>query len=232
MPMRSAEDRQLVDERDVDRAEDVLQQLRELGDLGRRDRDDLVADVRVDGGGALGAARGEAADDLRRGAHRVVGAAGVDALGREREREVLAGAQAGLLQQRHEMLARGAGERGRLEHHDLVARDHVCERPRGGQQRAEIGLAVARQRGRDADEDRLGLVQVAVARAEAAALAHDCRRSSDTSSIGERPSVSAATRAWSTSMPTTSCPASANATASGTPTYPRPTIPMLTARAG
>ena len=32
-----AELRELVDERDVDRAEDVLEQLRQLGRLGRRD---------------------------------------------------------------------------------------------------------------------------------------------------------------------------------------------------
>ena len=37
-PHPLGEDRQLVDERDVDRAEDVLQQLGHLRDLGRRDR--------------------------------------------------------------------------------------------------------------------------------------------------------------------------------------------------
>ena len=39
-PHPVGEHRQLVDERDVDRAEDVLQQLGELGDLGRGDRHD------------------------------------------------------------------------------------------------------------------------------------------------------------------------------------------------
>ena len=50
--------RQLVDERDVDRAEDVLQQLGHLGDLGGRDRDDLLADEAVDGLGAVAAGSG------------------------------------------------------------------------------------------------------------------------------------------------------------------------------
>ena len=48
-----AEHRQLVDERDVDRAEDVLEQLRELRRLGRGDLDDLVADQVVERDGAL-----------------------------------------------------------------------------------------------------------------------------------------------------------------------------------
>ena len=45
----------------------------------------------VDRGGRLGARRREAADDLRRRLRRPVGAARVDALGRDREVEVLAG---------------------------------------------------------------------------------------------------------------------------------------------
>ena len=47
------EHRHLVDERDVDRAEDVLEELRHLGDLGGADRHDLRADRRVDLRGPL-----------------------------------------------------------------------------------------------------------------------------------------------------------------------------------
>ena len=54
-------------------------------------------------------------------------------------------------------------------------------------------------------------------------------RSSGMSSMCERPSRSAATFAWSTSTPMTSPPASAKPTASGRPTYPSPTMPMLMA---
>ena len=64
-----------VDQGDVDRAEDVLQELCQLGGLRRADDLDRVADLRVEGGGALGAGGGDAADQLRRGADRVVGAA-------------------------------------------------------------------------------------------------------------------------------------------------------------
>ena len=45
-----------------------------------------------------------------------------------------------------------------------------------------------------------------------------CSRSSETSSIGERPADSALTRPWSTSTPITCSPASAKETASGRPT--------------
>ena len=53
-PHPVGEDRELVDERDVDRAEDVLEQLRQLGRLGRRDAHDVVADQPVELGGAVG----------------------------------------------------------------------------------------------------------------------------------------------------------------------------------
>src|SRR5262245_43410180 len=49
------------------------------------------------------------------------------------------------------------------------------------------------------------------------------------SSTCERPPRSALILPASTSMPITSQPASANATASGSPTYPRPTIPIFIA---
>ena len=83
-----AEHRQLVDERDVHRAEDVLEQLGQLGRLGPGDRHDLVADLAVERDRAVEARRRQAADDLRRVAQRVVGAAGVDPLGREGDVEV------------------------------------------------------------------------------------------------------------------------------------------------
>ena len=62
------------------------------------------------------------------------------------------------------------GEGRRLEHDELALRDHAGERPGGAEQRAEVGLAVAVQRRGDADEDRLGPVQVDGARGEARAV--------------------------------------------------------------
>ena len=166
------EHRHLVHERDVDRAEDVLEQLGELGDLGRRDAHDLVAHGRVDRDRGVGAGRREAADDLRRRAEGEVGPARVHALGREGQREVLPGAQPALLEQRHHVLARRAGERRRLEDHGLAAADDSGQRLRGAEQRAQVRLAIARQRRGDAHEDRVRLVQFDVARGERAALLH------------------------------------------------------------
>ena len=60
-------------------------------------------------------------------------------------------AQAGLLEQRRDALARRAGIGGRLEHHQLVRLQHLGERARRVEQRAEVGLAVGRQRRRHAD---------------------------------------------------------------------------------
>ncbi len=81
--------RQLVDQRDVHGAEDVLQQLRELRCLWGRDADDLLADEPIERLGAIAAFGGEAADHLRRVGEREVGAPGIDALGTERQVEVL-----------------------------------------------------------------------------------------------------------------------------------------------
>ena len=79
-PHPVAEDGELVDEGDVDRAEDVLEQLGQLRCVGRRDGVDRVDGAAIDGGGGLRTRGGQPADDLRRVLRRPVGAAGVDAL--------------------------------------------------------------------------------------------------------------------------------------------------------
>ena len=70
------------------------------------------------------------------------------------------------------MLAGRAGEGRGLEDDELAAGDHAGEGAGGVQQRAEVRLAVARQRRRDADEDRLRLVELDEAVGEHAALEH------------------------------------------------------------
>ena len=150
-----AEHRQLVDERDVDRAEDVLEQLRHLGGVRRRHRHELVAHVAVELERALEAGVREPADDLRRVAQRVVGAARVDALGREGDVEVHARGEAGLLEQRDEPLARGARVGGRLEHHELAALQHLGERAARRHERPQVRLAVARSAAWARDDRRL-----------------------------------------------------------------------------
>ena len=121
---------------------------------GAGEDDDLVADQRVELAGALGAGLGQAADQLRRGAHRVVGAAGVDPLRREGEVEVAAGGEAGLLEDRQQALARRARVGGRLEHDELLGLEDLREGRGRVEQVGEVGLARAGQRRRHADDDR------------------------------------------------------------------------------
>jgi hypothetical protein len=120
------EDRELVHERDVDRAEDVLEQLCHLGRLGRGDALDVLANAPVELGRTVGAGLGDAADHLRRVVQRVVGPARVDALGGERDVDVRTDLQRRVaLNRRHQQLARGARVGGRLEHHQLPLLHHM-----------------------------------------------------------------------------------------------------------
>ena len=84
-----AHQRELVGERDVDRAEGVLVQLRRLGHHRARDRHDGLHDRLVEQLRAAQALVGDAADELRRRVHVPLLVAGVDALGRVAEEEVL-----------------------------------------------------------------------------------------------------------------------------------------------
>ena len=153
------QDRQLVHQRDVDRAEDVLQQLRHLRDLGGPDADDVIAHLLVQRDGTVTAGFGEAADDLRRRPQRVIGAARIDALGTERQIEVAARREARLLQHRQQPLPRRARIRRRLQDHQLPGLQDPRERAARIQQRPQIGLAVRRQRRRHADQDRVRMRQ-------------------------------------------------------------------------
>jgi hypothetical protein len=159
-----AEDGQLVDERDVDRPEDVLEQLGQLGSLEARDLHDVVADLCVQGDRSLHAHRREGSEDLGGVAHRVVGAAGVDTLGGEGHVKVAAGGEPRFLEQGDEALAGGARVRGRLEHDELFPLEDVGQgRPRRDQ-RAEIRLAVAGERRGHGDDHGLDRGQLRVAR--------------------------------------------------------------------
>jgi hypothetical protein len=84
----------LVDECNVDVAIGVLQQLGHLGLAGTSRRYHGVDDTAIELDGALGAAGGESADDLRCVAQSVDGIARVDSFGRVRQREIGAGDEA------------------------------------------------------------------------------------------------------------------------------------------
>ena len=76
------EHRQLVDQCDVDGAEDVFKELRQLTGLGRRDAHYLVADAAIELRRPFGALGRDTPDHLGRVPQRVVGASWVYALGR------------------------------------------------------------------------------------------------------------------------------------------------------
>src|SRR5581483_8057506 len=158
-----AEDRELVDERDVDRAEDVLEELRQLRGLRAGQLVDGVDRLPVDVGRALRALGADTAEHLRRRLRRPVLAAGVDALGREGEEEVRVGLEAAsLLEDGLEHLPRRARPRRRLEDDDLALAEDAGEPDHGALDDREVGLV--RERGREGDEDRLRGGKVVVTR--------------------------------------------------------------------
>ena len=151
-PQPLAELRELVHQGDVDRAEDVLQQLRELRRLGCGENDDLLADQRVELACALRGGLVQPTHHLRCRPHGEVRAAGVDPLGRERQVEVAARRHPRLLEDRQQTLPGGARVGGRLQDDQLLGLEHLRERRRGVQEEGEVGLAGPGERGRDADD--------------------------------------------------------------------------------
>ncbi len=83
-----AEHFQLVDQRDVDAAEDVFEQLGHFGGSRRADRNDLGDDRGVESDGCAAARRVGAADDFRNLRQAVLLVAGIFAFWRESEEEV------------------------------------------------------------------------------------------------------------------------------------------------
>ena len=149
-----AQHRELVDQRDVDRAEDVLEQLRHLGGLRGRNPKDLVADQLIERDRALAARLGQPADDLRCGRDRVVDAAGSMRSGEKARWKSRPRGKPGLLEDRQQALAGGAGIGGRLEHHELTLAQHGRERSARFGDIAEVGLTLVGQRCRHADHHR------------------------------------------------------------------------------
>jgi hypothetical protein len=139
-----AQDGKLVDERDVDRAEDVLEQLGELGGLGARDLVHRVDRAPVKLGGPARALRSDAAQHFRRGLRRPVLAPRIDPFRRHGQKEAFADPQAApFLEDRLQQLASRAGPRGGLEDDDLALVQHRGEPARRGLDDREIGLALA-----------------------------------------------------------------------------------------
>ena len=151
-----AEDRHLVDQRDVHVPVGVLQQLGHLRLARGLGADHGVADLSVEVRRGLGAGRGDAADDLRGVADAVGLVARVDPLRGEREVEADARAQAArLLQHRADDLIGRARVGGGLQDHRAPGAHQRGRRFRGRPHRGQVRAVGLRQRGRHADHDHV-----------------------------------------------------------------------------
>jgi len=148
---------ELVDQGDVDRAEDVFQELDRFGCAAGGDRDEGFDGQAVDFHGFLQAERGEAADDFGDVGHAALRVAGVFALGGKSQVEIAASHQArALLQDGAQVFVGGAGESGGFKDHDCAGDKVWSDGPAGFQDVRDVGLALLGERGRDADDDGVG----------------------------------------------------------------------------
>ena len=144
MPEPAEENRELVDEGDVDVALGVLDDLRGLGDPDRRGAvgaggDDRSVEV-VDEVGHLGGGPRGHLDDRRQA---VLAVAGVDPLRAVADVEVAVEGETGdLLEHRHAALLSGSGVDRGLVDDDVAATQRAGDRLGRGQDRGEVGLLV------------------------------------------------------------------------------------------
>ncbi len=102
----------------------------------------------------------DAADDLRDGLRRPVGAAGVDPLRREGEVEVRPGREARLALEDRQQLAPGRPRVGRrLEHDELAAAQAPADLRGCVTHDREVRLALLGEGGRERDQDRIDVAQ-------------------------------------------------------------------------
>ena len=161
-PHPVAEHRELVDERDVDRAEDVLEQLRHLRRLGRGDRRRprrrSPSRARPRGRGRPRSARRRPSASCAREWSVRPGSIRSGEKARWKSRP---GGQARLLEDRLQALAGRAGVGGRLEHDELALAQDRGQRAPGVGDVAEVGLALVGERRRHADQDRVAVGELA-----------------------------------------------------------------------
>lgn len=151
---------ELVDQRDVDRTEDVVQELRQLGDsgvetgtrwsqIGRWTFSAAFMHAAVSPPTTFGVVR--SVKSVRPGSTRS---------GEKASAKSPPATRPGLLEQRHEVLARRAGKGRGIQDHRLTTADHPGQSPRGAQQGTQVGLAVGVERRRNADKDRVALMEL------------------------------------------------------------------------
>lgn len=147
----------LVDQADVHRPVDVLQQLGHLGGLGRAQRHHPVDGRAVQRHAHLAAGRGVATHHLGNGAGLEVGVARVLALRRIDQEQLTADHQATLLDPRQQLLLGGAGVGGTLQRDHLPFTQVALEGIHGIDHEAHVGLAILVERGRHAEDHGIGL---------------------------------------------------------------------------
>ena len=167
-----AEHLQFVDQRDVDAAIDIFQQLGHLGGGGRGDGNGALEDGSVEGAGQFRSLRVDSAHNFGDVAAGHSGVAGIFALGGKGNEEFFfaseaaaGGLQAKLVfffENRHHHFFGGAGISCALEHDQLAGLKMRGDGMRGVGDIAEIGLVILIQRRGDADDDRVHLFDVRV----------------------------------------------------------------------
>ncbi len=206
-----AEQRQLVDQRDVDVAEDVLEELGELGGVRRGELQDRVVDAPQEGRGARRARRGQR---RRRGAGRRAGAlAGSPGLTRSGAKARSKSRPA--TRPDRSRAPRGSGPVGRaregrrLEDDELARAEVLADESRPPTAPARGRGPWPGDRGRDADEDRrraspsVASVELLTIRSRPSAARRRAARRRCRRSASGRPR-SSSTRRCSASTPTTS----------------------------
>ena len=145
-----------VDQRDVDGAKDVFEQLGGFGDFGALGRMDFVKGRLVERGGDGFRVGVEAADELGRFGDFEFAAARVFAFGRIRDKQVVgrraSGELATVMQRVAKHAARRAGIRRRLEHAQRAGRQQAADVEASLAHRGEVGAPVGQERRRHAHD--------------------------------------------------------------------------------
>ncbi len=158
------DDLHLVDEPDVDRAMDVLQQLGHFGGAGGTDRHHLLDRAGIKRDAGLRAVGGDAAANLRDVPGTEPRIARVFPLRRENEKDVFADFEICRLDARQQFLFRRPWVSGAFEGYDLSSAKKRNDGVGGGDDEAEVRLAVAIERRRNADDDGIRVAAAAYRR--------------------------------------------------------------------
>ncbi len=157
-PHAVGDDLHLVDQADVHRAVDVLQQLGHLRRARAAHGHHLIDDGAVERHAGIQAGLGDAAADLGDGARGVARVGGILALRGVGQEEILAhGEPRARLQARPQLLLRRAGVGGALQGDDLAGAQVGREGLGGAQDVGEVRLAVVVERRGDAEDQRIDL---------------------------------------------------------------------------